>query len=178
VGRAFGTSFMWIVLYRSVYSLVKFTAANVATFITPGCRWFRGRCGHVRVGRLHRIKVLDGGGTEDVVRPTTATAAKVTASTEQWAPLLTAEDEDDGVENYPSVTIRSDSDAEQSAVAARMQRNLLPCAAEVDEGKVWSRTADWHMMLQRRDGHVQGQPAEDDKMFETLLEEARRRGLS
>jgi len=178
VGRAFGTSFLWIVLYRSVYSLVTFTAANVATCIAPGCRRFRGRCGHVRVGRLHRIKFLDGGGTEDVVRPTAAAATKATVSAEQRAPVLTAEDEDDGVEKQPSDTIRSDRDAEESAVAARMQRNLLPCAAEIDEGEVWNRTADWHGMLQRRGGQVQGQPTGDDKMFETLLEETRRRGLS
>jgi len=36
VGREFGTSSLWVVLYRSVYSLVTFTAANSAPCIAPG----------------------------------------------------------------------------------------------------------------------------------------------
>lgn len=47
----YGNSTVWTVLYQSVFSLVTFTAGNVATCIAPGCRRFRGRCGHVRVAR-------------------------------------------------------------------------------------------------------------------------------
>lgn len=43
----YGSSVVWTVLYHSVFSLVNFTACNVASCVAPRCRRFRSRCGHV-----------------------------------------------------------------------------------------------------------------------------------
>lgn len=43
----YGSSVVWTVLYQSVFSLVNFTACNVASCVAPRCRRFRSRCGHV-----------------------------------------------------------------------------------------------------------------------------------
>jgi len=179
VGRAFGTSYLWIVLYRSVYSIVTFTAANAATCIAPGCRRFRGRCGHVRVGRMHRTKFLDGGGKEETTgRIIAASAAKKPVTAEQRAAALVSGDEDEGVEKQPSDTLRSDRDPEESTVAARVPRNLLPCVAEVEDGDIWARTADWGGIQLRLNAENPGEPTGAAKMCNAILEESCRRGLA
>jgi len=90
---------------------------------------------------------------------------------------LTAEDEDDGVEKQPSNKIRADRDVHESAVAAGVQRNLVACVAEVEDGEVWNRTADWTGMLRKQDAPKKDQPTDTIDVLDTLLVEARRRGL-
>jgi len=57
VPQQYGSASIWVVLYRSVFSVVTFSAANVAACIAPGCRRLRGRCGHVKVARpVHQAR--------------------------------------------------------------------------------------------------------------------------
>lgn len=49
--KLYGSSVVWTVLYKRVFSLVTFTKANVASCAAPGCRRLRGRCGNVKIAR-------------------------------------------------------------------------------------------------------------------------------
>jgi len=134
----------WVVLYRSVFSLVSFTAANVATCIAPNCRRFRARSGHVVLARPFNTgrRVIEA---SDAARDPAAKVSKPKPATAVEAPSvpLGPEDEDVGIESEPGDTYRASCEAAEATVAARVRRNLLPCLGEIKSGDVWARTADW-----------------------------------
>lgn len=157
----YGQSVVWAVLYHAVYSVVTFTTSNVATCIAPGCRRFRGRCGHVRVAR-------DAQGPEGFNHPDSGSAPAVVEARKEArktaaAPrskMLNNEEEDEGLEGQAGDTVRGPRDIEQSKVAQRTPRNMMPCAAELDQGAVWARTADWRgLILQRSAGRSENKAA-------------------
>jgi len=61
--------------------------------------------------------------------------------------VLNNEEEDEGVEKQPLHTMRGPTDSDDSKIAARSPRNLLPCAGEINGGATWSRTADWRSIF-------------------------------
>jgi len=149
--QQYGPLRFWVVLYRSVYSLVWFTAANVATCIAPSCRRFRARCGHVVLARPFNAeaRVVDA---DEAAQDPSATVAKPKPAVTVDGPSETRgpADEDAGIELEPGDTERASSDAAEAAVSARVRRNLLPCLGEVKAGEVWARTAEWRGLFTRR----------------------------
>jgi len=146
----------WVVLFRSVYSLVSFSAANVAACIAPSCRRFRARCGHVNLARpFNAARRADG--AADLGKEQTGAASKPVRPPDPLVLQGGLPEEDEGIEKETCDTERSPADAAESAVAARVRRNLLPCTGEIEEGEVWARTADWKGMIGRcvRGGAVQ-----------------------
>ena len=173
VALHFGSTVLWSVLYRSVYSVVTFSAANSAACVAPGCRRFRGRCGHVRVAR----DTVGPGGFDDARFGSSPAAVKArldarTKAAPTAAPrarVINNEEEDEGIEKEATDTVRGPRDAEPDKIAARMIRNMLPCAGEVVQGEVWTRTADWRKVYtERAAGPVAGK-AEALRMLGALL---------
>lgn len=142
VARWHGSALVVYALYRGVFSIVDFVR-NLPTCVAPGYRVFSRRCRHVRIAR--RIcagtpaNVFERCGQGDP----TATKSKASASSPARAPLLSHEEEDDGVEKQPLDTVRADSDAPEGRVCHRRLRNMLPCTGEIAMGKALIRTADW-----------------------------------
>ena len=172
---AYGGSLVWTVLYRSVFSVVSFTAANVATCIASCCRRFRGRCGHVQVAREHQRRVGVTGHTG--LPPGVDIEAKQVPSTKARARFVRSEDEDDGLEKLPSDTVREAGDSDQSKLGARHARNMLPCGGEIGRGDAWNRTADWMQFYQNVAHSADAETSEDMAMMRTLLASASRRGI-
>jgi len=158
VKEQLGSSLVWVVLYRSVFSLVSFSAANAATCIAPSCRRFRSRCGRVTFVRPlhddHRATAAAG----DAMGNTTRSASYKTAVRADQPPAIDdVPDDDVGIESAPCDTARSSTDAAEAAVSARVRRNMLPCAGEIESGDVWARTADWRgLFLRRASGSAAG----------------------
>jgi len=153
VAQHFGSSVLWSVLYRSVFSVVTISGANVASCVAPGCRRFRGRCGHVRTLR----DIIGPGGFNDERFGSSAAAVKALlegrvklASVPARPRVVNNEEEHEGIENQPTDTIRGPRDAEPTNVASRRLRNMLPCYGELEQGKVWTRTADWRTLYTGR----------------------------
>lgn len=145
------SSVIWAVLYHSVFSVVTFSAANVALCVAPSCRRFRGRCGHVREARSH----IGPDGFNDAIFGSSLKAAKARKELKKPASRVRArvinnEEEDEGVDSLPSDTVRAPQDADEGSVSARTKRNMLPCSSEVDQEEVWNRTADWRTLFKRR----------------------------
>ncbi|OSX79158.1 hypothetical protein BU14_0085s0009 [Porphyra umbilicalis] len=138
----YGSTVVWPVLHRSVFSLVTFSAANAAAFVAPGCRRFRSRCGHVRVAREHLGS--DGRTMADVGSSPAAVAAR---SASRKAPtrlrVLDNEEEDEGVEKQPLHTMRgrTDSDDSENAFTLRRQDVVKLGTAVIRTFNVPSETA-------------------------------------
>eukprot|EP00168_Porphyra_purpurea_P009216 TRINITY_DN2224_c0_g1_i1.p1 TRINITY_DN2224_c0_g1~~TRINITY_DN2224_c0_g1_i1.p1 ORF type:complete len:251 (-),score=24.03 TRINITY_DN2224_c0_g1_i1:239-991(-) len=138
----------WVVLYRSVYSLVSFTAANAATCIAPGWHRFRGRCGHAGLARPMNVKRRAADALEFSKMPVAkAVKPRPAAAVDMPTPLPGPDDEDVGIESEPGDTERDVGDPANATVAGRVRRNLLPCWGEIKAGEVWARTADWRGMF-------------------------------
>lgn len=145
------SSVIWAVLYHSVFSVVTFSAANVALCVAPSCRRFRGRCGHVREARSH----IGPDGFNDAIFGSSLKAVKARKELKKPASRVRArvinnEEEDEGVDSLPSDTVRAPQDADEGSVSARTKRNMLPCSSEVDQEEGWNRTADWRTLFMRR----------------------------
>jgi len=175
----YGSTVWWSVLYRSVYSLVSFSSANVATCIAPGCRRLRGRCGHVKTAREEQL--LEGfhntrfGSAPDAVKARIAARKQPLAAPR--AKVLNNEEEDEGIEKEATDTLRVPQDAVPTRVAARVRRNLLPCAGEVTQGEVWTRTADWQNMYQERAAESDPRQATDLKRMAALVSICKLNGM-
>lgn len=151
VHRQFGGTVVWTALYQEVYSLVMFTPGGVPTCIAPGCRRFRGRCGHVKLVRPlnQELKVTSAlsaalnGGDRAIPR-------QVSQASNDRPSFLSSSEEDQGIEKLPSDTSRGDDDSDEVLLSKRVPRNLLPCVGEIKEGDVWERSADWMRLI--RDG--------------------------
>lgn len=171
VPREYGSTIVWSVLYHSVFSIVTFSSGNVAACVAPGCRRFRGRCGHVRVARSWQgpdgFLNVDTGSAPQAVRA----RIKARASTSGGRPstFVKNEEEDEGLEQLAGDTERDPKDADASTVLARTSRNLLPCAGEVAQGTVWTRTADWRDLISSRPEAEQA-GAQHGNMLATLLQ--------
>lgn len=158
----YGTSVVRAVLYLSVYSVVTFTACNVATCIAPGCRRFRGRCGHVRVAR----DVQGPNGHLNPVFGSAPVSVKARKDARKIAPpprakVLDNEEEDEGLKDTAGDTLRGPRDMDETTVARRTPRNMLPCSGELEQGAVWARTADWWgPMVQRAAGRPESKAAD------------------
>jgi len=155
VNKQYGSSISWIVLYRSVYSLVSFSSGNVGTCIAPSCRRFRSRCGHVTFVRplhyAHRAAAVADPELEKDTGVGRDVGASSLAHTGRDLPLVPA------LDGVPTETQRCSTDAVEAVVAARVQRNMLPCSGEIAAGDVWARTADWRgLFLGRFDGPDDG----------------------
>lgn len=166
----YGSSVVWTVLYQSVFSLVTFTAGNVASCVAPGCRRFRSRCGHVKVARPLQAsyKMLAPDATAETrVGPGATTISGAVADSP--APFLVSADEDEGIEKLPGATERAKSDADEDKVAKRSLRNLLPCAGELADGAVWAPTADWNELCRARAAADGKQPSDNLNQMRQLL---------
>lgn len=169
--QQYGPMRFWVVLYRSVYSLVSFSAANVATCIAPSCRRFRARCGHVVLARPFNSerRAIDASvGARD---PAAKVAkAKPAAAVDGRSVPLGPDDEDAGIESEPGDTDRAPSDAAEATVAARVRRNLLPCLGEIKSGDVWARTADWRGLFAGRCSSAGGSRASDLQKISSIMD--------
>lgn len=138
----------WLVLFRSVYLLVSFTGANLATCIAFSCRRFRARCGHVNLARPfnneHRSDM------ESFARERTASPLNSVPTGDVTDPPAGLPEDDAGIEMEPGDTVRERADAAEATVSSRVRRNLLPCLGEIAAGEVWARTADWKPMYAMR----------------------------
>jgi len=167
--QQYGSALVWVVLYRSIFSLVTFTAGNVAACIAPGCRRFRGRCGHVKIARpAHQAR-------KDALPEETATGftrkgAKVDNAPAEPRPFIDNEHEDVGIEKLRGDTGRAKSDAKEAKLSKRMARNMLPCAGEIDQGDVWMRTADWRAVYLRRARGAEQSKAENLKKIMDIFQ--------
>lgn len=177
VHRRFGATVVWTALYQEVYSLVTFTPGGVPLCIAPGCRRFRGRCGHVKLVRplneeLKVTAALDaatGGRDRAPVR-------RDAQASDDRPPCVTSMEEDQGIEKLPSDTNRGDDDVDEVLLSKRVPRNLMPCAGEIIEGDVWARSADWQRILcEAAERSSAGQPDEIN-VFRGLYKECVRFG--
>lgn len=143
--RRYGAATVWLVLYQKLYSLVTFTAANLATCISPDCRRFRGRCGHMRLARSLQAERRSIAAATGQDGPKLASAGKTPRSglPADAAPFISSAEEDEGLEKLPSGTLRSATDSDEIVAAKRVPCNLIPCAGERAQADVWARTADW-----------------------------------
>lgn len=143
--KLYGTSLVWTVLYKRVFSLVTFSKANVASCVAPGCRRFRGRCGHVKISRpLNAEWKLT---VDPTIELRSSLAPPSGAQPSRLEPkFLVSAEEDMGIERLPSDTQRAKTDPALERVARRVMRNMLPCPGELHDGDVWVRTADWMRM--------------------------------
>lgn len=142
----FGSTVVWTVLCHSVLSLVTFSPVSVATCIAPGCRRFRGRCGHARVARqLHNARkeqmTADHLAAGHCGLP--AGSRKPMKRLDDDISFVVAPNEDQGLEKLPTDSRRGKRDVEEGSISKRVPRNLLPSVGEVADGEAWSRTADW-----------------------------------
>jgi len=144
-------SVSWVVLYRSVYSLVSFTAANAATCIAPSCRRFRSRCSHVNLARplnnAYRAAAENG---ESSGMGVTLSTVKAARSADRRPALDGIPDDDAGIDKEAPDKARGSADDSEAIVADRVRRNMLPCSGEISEAEVWARTADWRGILLRQ----------------------------
>lgn len=110
--RKYGTAVVWTVLYQTMYSVVMFTAGNVATCVAPGCRRFGGRSGHVKLARPLNMNLKAGEDAEDLdggsVGPRLAKAGKAAADR---AAFIISTEEDEGLEKLPLDTARDKGDS-------------------------------------------------------------------
>jgi len=117
----YGSTVVWSVLHRSVFSLVTFSATNAAAIVAPGCRRFRSRCGHVRVAR-ERLG-SDGFTVADVGSSPAAVAAR---SASRKAPtrlrVVDNEEEDEDVDKQPLHTMRGPTASNDSKNAFTLRR--------------------------------------------------------
>jgi len=180
VAQHFGSSVLWSVLYRSVFSVVTISGANVASCVAPGCRRFRGRCGHVRTLR----DFIGPGGFNDDRFGSSAAAVRARlegrvklASVPARPPVVNNEEEDEGIEKEPTDTIRGPRDAEATNIASRRLRNMLPCSGELEQGEVWTRTADWQTLYAPRAAGAAGGKKDDVGVLGTLWSAAIKRGF-
>lgn len=102
-----GSTVLWSIPYHSVFSLVTFSGANVATCVAPCCRRFRRRCGHVRVARERR----GPDGFNDVNFGTAPAAVKAPLHARRRPPraydkVIHNEEEYEGLEKLASDTMR------------------------------------------------------------------------
>ena len=172
---AYGASLLWTVLYRSVFSVVSFSPGNVATCIAPGCRRFRRRCGHVQVSRDAQ-KRLGVTGYSGLPPDVTAKPKKLAAGARR-SRFLQSEEEDDGVEQLPSDTIRDENDSATTSSCDCLPRNMFPCRGELLQGEAWNRTADWRSLyIQRARGPPQGRQ-DDLNMMQAVMSSGARRDL-
>lgn len=140
--KQYGASVVWTVLYKAVFYLVTFTGGNVAACIAPGCRRFRGRCGHVKLARpLNSVRKMEVALAPSGLLKSSQPVKEKGAAQERT--FLVSEEEDKGIENLPLDTNRSKTDSVLDFVAARVPRNMLPCAGELQDGEVLARSADW-----------------------------------
>lgn len=139
----YGPTVVWTVLYKSIFSLVTFSLGGVAMCIAPGCRRFRGRCGHVRVARPLNAARKELATADHLMAgrggPTGRKQAKPSAD---YPSFVVSAEEDEGVKKLPGDTLRSKEDADKGAISKRVPRNLLPSVGEVADGDAWARTAD------------------------------------
>ena len=151
VKKQLGSSLVWVALYRSVFSLVSFSAANAAACIAPSCRRFRSRCGHVTFVRpLHEDHRATAAAGDAMGNTTRSASYKTAVRADPPSAIDGVPDDDVGIESAPCDTARSSTDAAEAAVSARVRRNMLPCAGEIESGDVWARTADWRGLFLRR----------------------------
>lgn len=167
--KLYGTSLVWTVLYKRVFSLVTFTKANVASCIAPGCRRFRGRCGHVKISRpLNAEWKLNEVDSTTELRSSVGPSSAVKPSGQQ-PKFLVSEEEDMGIERLPSDTQRAKTDPALERVARRVMRNMLPCPGELHDGDVWVRTADWRRIYADNATRVDDQRRADLKAMGQLM---------
>lgn len=170
-----GSSLLWIILYRAVYSLVSFTLANTASCIAPSCRRFKGRCGHVVAARAHcKLHSLKGTGELPPACAGDAQEGKRSSAARTRARFIENEDEDEGVEQLPLKTTRGAHAADLSELSTRQARNMLPCHVEEHDGEVWARTADWEHLYAP---NGEGGKAENVQMLRHLFGTAIRRNI-
>jgi len=172
---AYSGALVWTVLYRLVFSVVSVTAGNVATCTAPGCRRFRGRCGHVQAARDHFSHLGMTGLTG--LAPGVEVEAKKEPFDRARAVHLKSSDEDEGVEKLPSETLRVDGDSDPTALGARHKRNMLPCAGEIRHGETWNRTADWVLLINKGGTFGDARSSEDVKLMQALIDSATRRDI-
>jgi len=130
--QPYGSMRFWVVLCRSVYSLVSFTAASVATCIAPSCRCFRARCGHVALARPLNMEHRAMDASDAAKDPCAKVGNVKPAAAVDGAPVPhEPADEDVGIASDPGDEDRVSSDAAAAAVAARVRRSLLPCVGEI-----------------------------------------------
>lgn len=171
----FGSTVVWAVLYQSVYSIVSFTVGNVASCIAPGCRRFRGRCGHVKVARpLNAVHQATSGA--NVPSDVLSKSKMSKGAKAQRSPFLSAADEDEGIEQLVSDTVRGSDDNAEGSISRRTSRNMLPCAGEKADGEAWARTADWHGLYSARMSSVDGNKAADLAVMDQIMEVSCRLG--
>ena len=169
--QPYGSMRFWVVLYRSVYSLVSFTAANVATCIAPSCRRFRARCGHVVLARPLNTERRAMDASDAAKDPCAKVGKFKPAAAVDCAPVPhEPADEDVGIESEPSDTDRASSDAAEAAVAARVRRNLLPCVGEIQSGVIWARTADLRGLFARRCSNAGVSRASDLEQISSIMD--------
>lgn len=175
----YGNAVVWTALYQTVFSLVSFTGGNVATCIAPGCRRFRGRCGHVRVARPLNSEFRAKADAEALRYPRGAPKdPKDTPAAGERAVFDVSADEDQGVEKLPCDTARHKGDLDEKLISKRVPRNMLPCVGEMQDVAAWARTADLRAMLRNRaEGGVEGDTAHW-KLMGQLMESLMRRGLA
>lgn len=167
--KLYGASLVWTVLYKRVFSLVTFTKPNVASCIAPGCRRFRGRCGHVQLARP-----LNTERQQTIVDATTEGQVSIKPLNDynggaQNPKFLVSEKEDIDIERLPSDTARAKTDPALESVARRAMRNMLPCPCELIDADVWTRTADWRSMFVDRTTRVDDKKHADLKAMGQLL---------
>jgi len=179
VGRhQYGPMRFWVVLYRSVFSLVTFTAGQVATCIAPSCRRFRARCGHVVLSRPLNAERRAAAASDAAMAPAAKIAKDKPAAVDDGPTVPRGpDDEDAGIESEPGDTERSTGDAAEATVAARVRRNLLPCVGEIKAGAVWARTADWRALFLGRCSSAGGSRASDLEVMSNLVERSVRLGM-
>jgi len=106
VPDVYGSAVIWALLYRSVYSVVSFSSSNAPACIAPGCRRFRGPCGHVRVAWQRQ----GPNGFLDIDTGTAPAAVKARlharkAAAVRRVKVLNNDEEDEGLEKEESDTI-------------------------------------------------------------------------
>lgn len=167
--KLYGPSLTWIVLYKRVFSLVTFSKMNVASCVAPGCRRFRGRCGHVKIARPLNSKMkLDVVGSGTDLRSSAAPSSGVKQSGQE-PKFLVSEEEDMGIERLPSDTQRAKTNPALERVARRVMRNMLPCSGELHDADVWVRTADWTRMYTDNATRADDQSRADLKAMSQLM---------
>lgn len=128
--RQYGTSVVWTVLYQTVFSLATFTAGNVAACVDPGCRRFRGKCGHVRVARPLNSEFKAQAAADALANPRSPKESKEVLASNERATCIVSPDEDQGVKTLSCDTARDKGD---SALHQISRRNMLACVGEMED---------------------------------------------
>jgi len=98
----------------------------MAPCIAPSCRRYHTRCGHVNLARPFNAAQR----ADDAADQRKAQTGAASQPARRPDPLVLQDglpEDDDGIENETCHTDRSVADAADSALAARVRRNLLPC---------------------------------------------------